>query len=160
MMKYKHIIIIANLVLVLGFANYAIFSKQALLSNGKLIFLELAPADPRSIMQGDYMALNYRVCMAFDPSVFGNETYLEIGINQKNIARAFIKGACPDSLTKLTIKTHRGPYGQVLIGAESYFFQEGSAEKFSKAKYGGIRLDEKGTALLEGLYDENLKPLN
>lgn len=158
-MTYKRLVIIANLVLLLAFANYSIFKKESLLSSGKLIFLELAPVDPRSILQGDYMALNYRICTESENWNSNASNYWKIGVNKKNIAVQFIKGPSPDSLTNLTIKIHRGSYGQVLIGAESYFFQEGTAEKYTKARYGGIRLDEYGTALLEGLYDENLKPL-
>ncbi|MGN6645638.1 MAG: GDYXXLXY domain-containing protein, partial [Cytophaga sp.] len=43
------------------------------------------------------------------------------------------------------------------IGAESYFFQEGEADKFAEAKYGGLKIDTKGNNVLEGLYDENRK---
>ena len=31
------------------------------LANSQSIFVELAPVDPRSILQGDYMALNYEL---------------------------------------------------------------------------------------------------
>jgi uncharacterized membrane-anchored protein len=41
------------------------------------------------------------------------------------------------------------------IGAESFFFQEGQAEKYEKAKYGGLKVDGQGNSVLEGLYDEN-----
>ncbi len=41
------------------------------------------------------------------------------------------------------------------IGAESFFFQEGEAEKYENAKYGGIKVDNQGSSLLIGLYDEN-----
>jgi uncharacterized membrane-anchored protein len=33
--------------------------KEALRRSGQEILLKLAPRDPRSLMQGDYMALNY-----------------------------------------------------------------------------------------------------
>ena len=35
--------------------------RQGLLRNGRTVYLELAPVDPRSLLQGDYMALNYAV---------------------------------------------------------------------------------------------------
>ena len=44
-------------VLVLGGINVAIWQKQQTLSHGQLILLKLAPVDPRSLMQGDYMIL-------------------------------------------------------------------------------------------------------
>ncbi|MFX7329222.1 GDYXXLXY domain-containing protein, partial [Acinetobacter baumannii] len=33
--------------------------KEMLLKEGQLVLLPLAPVDPRSLMQGDYMALRY-----------------------------------------------------------------------------------------------------
>lgn len=48
--------IAASLVTALGVANGAIWQKEQLISTGRPIFLELAPVDPRSLMQGDYMA--------------------------------------------------------------------------------------------------------
>ena len=47
--------------LVLGIANFAIWQKEDVLANGRTILLELAPVDPRSLMQGDYMALRFRL---------------------------------------------------------------------------------------------------
>ena len=46
-------------------------------------------------------------------------------------------------------------WSNINIGAESYFFQEGEAEKYENAKYGGIKVDNQGNSLLIGLYDEN-----
>src|SRR5690606_1427760 len=46
-----------NLLLLLGYFNYSIRQKEALLKTRKSVLLELAPVDPRSIMQGDYMEL-------------------------------------------------------------------------------------------------------
>jgi uncharacterized membrane-anchored protein len=45
------------------------------------------------------------------------------------------------------------------IGAESFFFQEGQAEKYEKAKYGGVKIDNYGNSLLIGLYDEQLQKI-
>ena len=46
MKKYKRILIIVNLILLLVLFNNSILQKETLLSNGQLILLELAPADP------------------------------------------------------------------------------------------------------------------
>ena len=48
---------------------------------------------------------------------------------------------------------------EINIGAESFFFQEGEAEKYDKAKYGGIKVDSEGNSLLIGLYDEKRKKI-
>ena len=58
-------------------------------------------------------------------------------------------------LIEYTSKGWRG----INIGAESFFFQEGEADKYENAKYGGIKVDNQGNSLLIGLYDENRKKI-
>ncbi|MDE6162343.1 MAG: GDYXXLXY domain-containing protein, partial [Bacteroides sp.] len=60
MKKYSRILIIANLILLLGYFNWSVYQKEQTLRNGQLVLFELAPVDPRSLMQGDYMRLNYK----------------------------------------------------------------------------------------------------
>ncbi|MCD0488475.1 GDYXXLXY domain-containing protein [Pedobacter sp. MC2016-14] len=43
----------------------------------------------------------------------------------------------------------------VHIGAESYFFEEGTGEHYESAAYGGLRIDAEGNSVLTGLYDEH-----
>jgi uncharacterized membrane-anchored protein len=45
------------------------------------------------------------------------------------------------------------------IGAESYFFQEGHAKRYERAKYAGIKIDKSGNSLLVGLYDDLLRKI-
>lgn len=61
MSKLKLYIISANLLLVLGFFFFNIMKNETVLSRGEIVLLELRPVDPRSIMQGDYMALRYKL---------------------------------------------------------------------------------------------------
>ena len=45
----------------LAVANAGIWQKETLIAEGKPIFVELGPVDPRSLMQGDYMRLAFRL---------------------------------------------------------------------------------------------------
>src|SRR5256885_8099210 len=45
----------------LAVVNTGIWQKQQLIASGQPVFIEIAPVDPRSLMQGDYMRLNFRV---------------------------------------------------------------------------------------------------
>ena len=56
----KGVAILAGLI-ILALANYSIYSRERLLTEGNVVFLQLAPIDPRSLMQGDYMALRFQV---------------------------------------------------------------------------------------------------
>src|SRR5262245_42213409 len=56
----KVVIPLAGLVILIV-ANYTIVRKENLLASGRTVLLEIAPVDPRSLMQGDYMSLRFRV---------------------------------------------------------------------------------------------------
>jgi uncharacterized membrane-anchored protein/uncharacterized membrane protein len=51
--------VLVGLVLILGFLNVGAWQRERVLASGRVVLLALAPVDPRSLMQGDYMALNY-----------------------------------------------------------------------------------------------------
>ena len=61
MKKLSIILILTNLLLLAAYFIYAVNTKEEILKNGKLVLLKLAPVDPRSLMQGDYMILNYEI---------------------------------------------------------------------------------------------------
>ena len=45
--------------------------------------------------------------------------------------------------------------GRLTIGADNYFFQEGSAKKYEKAKYGLLKVDSDGNSILVGLCNKD-----
>lgn len=50
-----------GLIITLSAVNISIAKFESQLANGRVVLLKLAPVDPRSLMQGDYMALNYQL---------------------------------------------------------------------------------------------------
>ena len=44
-----------------GGVNYKVQQFEDVLATGKPVVLKIAPVDPRSLMQGDYMVLNYAI---------------------------------------------------------------------------------------------------
>lgn len=160
MKKYKWIIIGFNLILVLFLFNKSIFEKEKILNEGKLVLLRLAPVDPRSLMQGDYMRLNYEISSVIPSDSISKRGYCIIRLDKDGIG------------TKVRLQNdikpiNEGEYAVVYtasnwwinIGAESYFFEEGKAEKYDSAKYGGMKIDNQGNNILVGLYDGNLKKI-
>lgn len=156
MKKYRIPIIIFNLLLLLGYANFSILKKEKTLKEGQLILLELAPVDPRSLMQGDYMILRYAMTRRVRQDSLSKRGYCVVKLNEKNIAERirFQEDETPLNKGEQLIKYTAANRG-INIGAESFFFQEGQAEKYETAKYGGLRVDESGHSILVGLYDEN-----
>ena len=156
MRKYKRIIIVLNLIMVLGLFTRSILKKETLLSDGQLILLEVAPVDPRSLMQGDYMSLNYAIAENIDRNTIPKRGFCVVKLEENGIAHRIRIQANKTPLSKneyLIAYTSRKWQG-INIGAESFFFQEGEAEKYENAKYGGIKVDHEGNSLLIGLYDE------
>ncbi|MCS3871439.1 putative membrane-anchored protein [Chryseobacterium ginsenosidimutans] len=159
MKKYKWIIILLNLIILLVYFNFSVSKKEDVLKNGKLVLLELAPVDPRSLMQGDYMSLRYRISENIRTESMPKRGFCIVKIDNKGIATKvrFQKDKTPLNKGEYPIKYNAPDSWNVNIGAESFFFQEGQAEKYEKAKYGAIKIDENGNSLLIGLYDETLK---
>jgi uncharacterized membrane-anchored protein len=161
MNKIKPPIIILNLALLLYFFNMSVIHKEGLMKAGTLVFVELAPVDPRSLMQGDYMRLSYRISQDIpDDSLMPSRGYCVVRLNADKVAQRvrFQSKRTPLSAGEHLIEYTAGDW-TINIGAESYFFQEGKAEHYSKAKYGGLRIDRDGNSLLTGLYDAALKKL-
>lgn len=52
----------------LGAVNYKVQQFEDVLATGKPLVLKIAPVDPRSLMQGDYMVLNYAILSEFQQS--------------------------------------------------------------------------------------------
>ena len=150
------------LVAVVGllFVNYSIYGKETLIRNGQPILLELAPVDPRSLIQGDYMALRYKMGADLENlETLPLRGKLVITVAENGVA-SFVRvdDGTPLVPGERLINYYKHGW-QVDLGATSFFFQEGKADEYATAKYGEVRVDESGTSILVGLRDENLQPL-
>ena len=161
MKKYKWYIILLNLIILLTYFNFSVAKKEELLDNGTLALLELAPVDPRSLMQGDYMQLRYAISVIDQDKELPKRGFCVVKLDENKIAKLirFQKNKTPLNKDEHLIEYNASNHWSVSIGAESYFFQEGDAEKYENAQYGGIKIDQNGNSLLIGLYDENLKKI-
>jgi uncharacterized membrane-anchored protein len=159
-MNITRVLIIAGAALVLGAVNYAIYGKERIIQSGESIYLELAPVDPRSLMQGDYMALRFRVADAIE----GARRDEKLPLNARSVSLrvaenrvALLAEAGTPGTIPLAFRIRNG---DVWIGTDAYFFSEGDAERFSQAAYGEFRIDTtSGEAVLVGLRDAALKEL-
>ncbi|MCL1487153.1 MAG: GDYXXLXY domain-containing protein [Marinobacter sp.] len=57
----RRIIGLLALLVALAMVNLSVFQKEQQLAHGKVVYLDLAPVDPRSLMQGDYMTLSFAI---------------------------------------------------------------------------------------------------
>lgn len=161
MKKYSRILIIANLVLLLGYFNWSVYKKEQTLKNGQLVLLELAPVDPRSLMQGDYMRLNYQEAssnLINDETATRGYAILKTDSHQVGKLIRLQNSLEPVNSNELVVK-YKIVQNRIFLGSESFFFEEGQDTLYQNAKYGGLKVDDKGESLLIGLYDEYLQPI-
>lgn len=155
MKKYSRILIIVNLLLLLGYFNWSVFKKEQTLKDGQLVLLELAPVDPRSLMQGDYMRLNYKESasdLKDEKTTSRGYAILSTDSNQVGKIIRLQESLEPVNNGELIVK-YKLINGRLVLGAESFFFEEGQDTLYQRAKYGGLKVDGKGESLLVGLYD-------
>lgn len=147
-------IVLANLAFVLFSYNKSIQAKETIIKDGQLILLELAPADPRSLMQGDYMVLDYAVNRKLRGLEIPKTGFCILKLDENGVGQ-FVRTQ-PEP-TPVEADTYAIEYqkitGRANIGNASYFFQEGKGKQFDTAKYGGLRIDNAGNSVLIGLYD-------
>jgi uncharacterized membrane-anchored protein len=147
---------------VLGVVNAAVWQKEQVLADGRTVLLELAPRDPRSLMQGDYMVLNYRLANDIRAKVAERSAdgLAVVTLDAQGLAafdHIYRTGEALQPDQPLIRFRKRG--NVVRIGAEAYFFQEGRAAFYAPAKYGELKVARDGEVVLVGLRDAERRPL-
>ncbi|WP_345857785.1 GDYXXLXY domain-containing protein [Shewanella algae] len=148
--------------------NISVWQKEQLWQHGEPILLELAPVDPRSLMQGDYMQLDYELArqLANELRAKGQfqdnmQGWLRVSLDEQQ--RAAFVALESDPEAPLLQRQRRLPFkvrqGEVQLASQAFFFEEGQAEHFSQGRYGELRLGADGELMLVGLRDSQLKPL-
>ena len=147
----------------LAVANLGIWQKETLIAQGRPVFLELAPADPRSLMQGDFMRLRFRLPGGVDdrpgllargrPQVVARCDAMGVAtlLRLRNPGETLAEGEFPIELTPKD--------GRWTVATDAWFFREGDAERWQAARYGEFRVTPDGQALLVGLASADLKPI-
>lgn len=152
-----------GLALVLGFVGAMVVGKERTLGGGGVVLLELAPVDPRSLMQGDYMVLAYRLARDADVSGWAADGLLVLRLVEGVGELVGVDKGQAESGQALRPGEVRMRYrirqGELRLGAESFFFEEGSGAVFEAARYGELRVAADGEAVLVGLRDAEKRVL-
>ena len=155
----KQILFWVGTIVVAAACNGLIYQKEQTLTHGRQVFLKLAPVDPRSLMQGDYMRLGYDLADQLRATKLPPDGRLIVQLDAQGIgttARLSDDKPLAPNETLLRYRYRKG----LRLGAESYFFQEGQAAMYEKAKYGELRVDATGDSVLVGLRGEKLEVLS
>lgn len=158
----KAIAVAAGL-LVLVAVNWTIHGRERLLDTGQVVLLELAPVDPRSLMQGDYMALRFK---AADQS-FGrgrgttgaDDGHIVVQLGEHGVG-TFVRRDGGEPLAQGEVRLrYRVREGRVKFATNAYFFQEGTGGKYAVARYGEFRVAPNGDMLLTHLVGASFQRL-
>ena len=169
-------IALLSLVIILALVNWAIIGKEKLLVEGQRVYLELAPVDPRSLMQGDYMALRFRMAdkvlnalrhtrpktkegYQWRHKSTGSGGYVVVDLDKRNIGT--FKYLYNDKILSENeiLMLYRIRNGAVKFATNAFFFQEGHGKYYQNARYGQFSVDDKGELLLVAMHDYKLNKL-
>lgn len=143
--------------------NVAIRDKEDLLAHGRKVYVELVPVDPRSLMQGDYMALNYHLSPALQTELAGLPQHAKPLAQGRIDARGVVQldrlaDGTPQASDGMRIALlNKG--GRWLIASDAWFFREGDGQRWSQARYAEFRVNADGRALLAGMARADLTPI-
>jgi uncharacterized membrane-anchored protein len=144
----------------LGAATSITRSAEQILRDGTVIYVALQPVDPRSLMQGDYMALAFDTRELPDPESVNDVALAVAMVNDKSVATIYALAPADAKLApdQILLKL-RAKQGRWFVGSDAFFFKEGSGDDYAAAKFGEFRVGADGRMLLAGLVDENLQSL-
>lgn len=153
----------AGLLMAVGIPLVQVSLKEQVLRGGQPVLVELAPVDPRSLIQGDYMRLDYAIArkLSWNDSSRGwaNDGHLVVKLDEHGVAQLVRR----DGGEPLVPGEHRLRYrrrgGQVRIGTDAFYFQEGHAARYERARYGELRVARSGESVLVGLRGTDRQPL-
>lgn len=161
--------ILIGLALVLGTIGWNVHENEAILAEGQVVRLMLAPVDPRSLLQGDYMALNYEVHNQLRGARAHDDAYLVVAPDAQGVARFVRSQAQPEPLgagevaLRYRVREGAGRFGirgdNVRLATNAFFFEEGTGKRYEKAKYGEFRVSPAGEPRLVALLDADLNRL-
>jgi uncharacterized membrane-anchored protein len=147
--------------LVVGAVNAAIWHKESVISTGTAVYVELAPVDPRSLMQGDYMRLSFRLPeQAFRSFVPPSAAAQAVARLDKSGVAQLLRIHDGSALAAGEFTIDLVPrHGQWTLVTDTWYFKEGEAERWANARYGEFRVSSNGKALLVGLRGPKLEKL-
>lgn len=153
-------LILPGLVLALAVPAYGIVQKERLLAGGDTVLLQLAPVDPRSLIQGDYMRLDYAITRTIEQDEsWPRDGTIVVTLDAKGVA-TFVRRADASPLQPGEhLLRYRKRDRRVRVATNAFYFEEGSASKYAGARYGELKVDADGNGVLVGMRDSLAAPI-
>lgn len=174
--KVKPLVALAVVLLILIPLNYKVQQFEDVLATGKPVVLKIAPVDPRSLMQGDYMALSYAILNDIRANLNESEDGVILAKEKKHPSKVYalihqdeqgvatlcrVEDSLPndfkDCVANVYLPVNNFKWLPELPSQE-YFFAEGKGQHYAQAEYAEYRFKD-GILLLARLLDKDLKAL-
>jgi len=156
----RNLVLVLTAIAILLLANYSIYGREQILASGRPVLLELAPVDPRSLMQGDYLALRFRLDEAFraeKPKGLHDGT-LVLALDPRGVATFRRFGTSVQGSDEVLLR-YRIRNDKPKFASNAFFFQEKQGHLYDGARYGEFRVAADGEALLVALRGAELQLL-
>ena len=169
----KKILLIINIVILFVVTGFSANKEEGYKKSDSYFYLELAPVDPRSLLQGDYMTLNYDIIDKAQEIIFNGiydskdennefldmrKGYIVVSLDENKVAK-FVKLSKEKTDEKdLLFIAFKSDGFNVNINANSYLFQEGTGDKYENARYSKVVLVDNKLRLID-LRDKDFKEI-
>ncbi|NIS91434.1 MAG: hypothetical protein GTN98_15440 [Woeseiaceae bacterium] len=152
--KARLVVLAITPLAILGLVNSQIMSKEAIVADGHVVLLRLAPRDPRSLLQGDYMALRYRIAeevasAARDAQLSDGVVVIRLDEDRVAAFEAIYDGQ--QLMANQLLLRFRKRGDSVRLASDAFFFEEGEWPTYQGAVYGELAVNDDGEAVLTGL---------
>ena len=180
----KKILLIINIVILFVVTGFSANKEESYKKLDSYFYLELTPVDPRSLLQGDYMTLNYDITDKASDFIYNNRTYIYDGENENEVdeirelrkladaKRAYIAVRLDENKVAKFVKITKEKTDEkdllfiayktngydVNINVNSYLFQEGTGDKYEDARYSKVVLVNNKLRLVD-LRDKDFKEI-
>ncbi|EAR61251.1 GDYXXLXY domain-containing protein [Neptuniibacter caesariensis] len=158
--RFGFIAIISTLLCICA-VNWDIYKKERLLSEGQEVVLKLAPVDPRSLMQGDYMRLRFAIVTDVynHQREIPDDGFIIVALEKNNLGTFIRVSDENNSDSNEVALRYRVRDNQMRFATNAFFFEEGSAKRYDNAQYGVFKVGTDGELLLHSLLNREMQTL-
>jgi uncharacterized membrane-anchored protein len=166
-MKRKlEFIVLATGILSLVYINLFALRASRLADTGREVLLELAPVDPLSLVQGQYMQLRFAIEDSYPlkEPVFEEVDRVVLRLDEQNVGRVdrpYQGGPLGEGevLFQASVDVSDETY-RVHLQQRSFLFEENQQDRYQGARLGIFRVKENGDYVLVNLADKDFRPLS
>ncbi|MBS0290767.1 MAG: GDYXXLXY domain-containing protein [Proteobacteria bacterium] len=156
----KTAILLISAIIIFVLLNTAIYQKDKIKRHGEVILLKIEPVDPRSLMQGNYMALRYTIedeINKLNEAELKKHTFAVIQPDKQNVAQ-FVRLYNGENLSPneklIKFRFYPNDSAKVHIKPHSFLFQEDLEPLYRNAAFAIFQYNGNKDYLLTGLADK------